>query len=195
MSSQAHDRGIHAVGPGAGGAVSAHVILGAGDQHILDAVSKHLPGSLGPVTAIASGPVSADSDEHLGALIATALDEITGEAIDAVGALVASAAGGPAPGAVRGIEPVAAQLTEQQVAVLLVASDIGGDSDGSRYWVGSRPTEFGAGDPGTGIPVPLEDGLVWAALHQDAIVVQLADRSGPLAGQPTAALLRRGAAS
>ena len=85
----------------AAAAVSAHVILGAGDQHILDAVSKHLPGS----------------------------------------------------------------------------------------------TEFGAGDPGTGIPVPLEDGLVWAALHQDAIIVQLAERSGPLAGQPTAALLRRGAAS
>jgi hypothetical protein len=175
--------------------VGAHVILGAGDQHILDAVAKHLPGSLGPVTAIASGPVPADSDELLGAQIATALDEITGEAIDAVGALVASAAAGPAPGAVRGIEAVAAQLTEQQVAVLLVASDIGRGSDGSRYWLGSRPTEFGAGDPGTGIPVPLEDGLVWAALHQDAIVVQLADRSGPLAGEPTAALLRRGAAA
>jgi hypothetical protein len=43
--------------------------------------------------------------------------------------------------------------------------------------------------------VPLEDGLVWAALHQDAIVVQLPDRSGPLAGQRAAALLRRGAAS
>ena len=37
--------------------------------------------------------------------------------------------------------------------------------------------------PGYGIPVPLEDGLVWAALRQDAIVVQLSDRSGPLAGQ------------
>jgi hypothetical protein len=34
-----------------------------------------------------------------------------------------------------------------------------------------------------------------AALHQDAVVVQLPDRSGPLAGQPAAALLRRGAAS
>ena len=43
--------------------------------------------------------------------------------------------------------------------------------------------------------VPLEDGLVWAALHQDAIVVQLPDRTGPLAGQPAAALLRRGPAS
>ena len=40
--------------------------------------------------------------------------------------------------------------------------------------------------------MPLEDGLVWAALHQDAIVVVLADRSGPLAGEPAAALLRRG---
>ena len=44
------------------------------------------------------------------------------------------------------------------------------------------------------IPVTLEDGLVWAALHQDAIVVQLPDRSGPLAAA-AAALLRRGAAS
>jgi hypothetical protein len=42
--------------------------------------------------------------------------------------------------------------------------------------------------------VPLEDGLVWAALHQDAIVVQLPDRTGPLAGEPAAALLRRGSA-
>jgi hypothetical protein len=44
----------------------------------------------------------------------------------------------------------------------------------------------------TGLAVPLEDGLVWAALHQDAIVVVLPDRTGPLAGEPTAALLRRG---
>ena len=28
--------------------------------------------------------------------------------------------------------------------------------------------------------VPLADGLAWAALHQDAIVVQLPDRAGPL---------------
>ena len=47
-------------------------------------------------------------------------------------------------------------------------------------------------DAGAEIPVPLEDGLVWAALHQDAIIVRLPDRSGPLAGQPVAALLRRG---
>jgi hypothetical protein len=43
--------------------------------------------------------------------------------------------------------------------------------------------------------VPLADGLAWAALHQDAIVVQLPDRAGPLAGQPAAALLRRGPAA
>ena len=34
-----------------------------------------------------------------------------------------------------------------------------------------------------------------AALHQDAIVVQLPDRAGPLAGWPAAALLRRGPAA
>ncbi|HEY1005169.1 MAG TPA: hypothetical protein VGD83_36595 [Streptosporangiaceae bacterium] len=183
----------------AAASVGAHIVLGAGDQHILDAVAKHLPGPFGPITTIASGPVPPDGDERLGPQIAAALDEITGEAISAVGDLVASAATAPEPGAVRGIEAVARQLAEQQVAVLLVASDISQD-DGPDYRLGSSPTQFGAGDEGTGdagaeIPVPLEDGLVWAALHQDAIVVQLPDRSGPLAGQPAAALLRRGAAS
>ena len=146
--------------------VNAHIVLGAGDQHILGAVAKHLPGSLGPVTAIAAGPLPTDSDEQLSHQIAAALDEITGEAIAAAGDLVASAATGPAHGAVRGIEAVAAQLAEQQVGVLLVAADIGQDGDE----------------------------LVWAALRQDAFVVQLPDRSGSLAGEPTAALLRRGAA-
>lgn len=183
----------------AAASVGAHIVLGAGDQHILDAVAKHLPGPFGPITTIASGPVPEDGDERLGGQIAAALDEITGEAISAVGDLVASAATAPEPGAVRGIEAVARQLAEQQVAVLLVASDISQD-DGRDYRLGSSPTQFGVGDEGTGdasaeIPVPLEDGLVWAALHQDAIVVQLPDRSEPLAGQPAAALLRRGAAS
>jgi hypothetical protein len=178
----------------AAASVGAHIVLGAGDQHILDAIGKHLPGPFGPITTIASGPVPDDGDERLGAQVAAALDEITGEAITAVGDLVASAATGPAPGAVRGIEAVAWQLAEQQVAVLLVASDISQDYDPD-YRLGSSPTQFGAGDEGAGIPVPLADGLVWAALHQDAIVVQLPDRSGALAGQPVAALLRRGAAS
>jgi hypothetical protein len=64
--------------------VGAHIVLGAGDQHILDAVAKHLPGPFGPITTIASGPVPEDGDERLGA---TALDEITGEASGAVGDL------------------------------------------------------------------------------------------------------------
>lgn len=184
----------------AAASVGAHIVLGAGDQHILDAIGKHLPGPFGPITTIASGPVPDDGDERLGAQVAAALDEVTEEAITAVGDLVASAATdpapatGPAPGAVRGIEAVAWQLAEQQVAVLLVASDISQDYDPD-YRLGSSPTQFGAGDEGAGIPVPLADGLVWAALHQDAIVVQLPDRSGALAGQPVAALLRRGAAS
>ena len=50
-------------------------------------------------------------------------------------------------------------------------------------------------DPAARTEVPLADGLAWAALHQDAIVVQLPDRAGPLAGQPVAALLRRGPAA
>jgi hypothetical protein len=175
----------------AAASVGAHIVLGAGDEHILAAVSGHLPGALSPITTIASGPVPADSDDQLSARIGAALDGITGEAIAAVADLVASSAVGPAPAAVRGIEAVAQQLAEQQVAVLLVAADISRDSAGASYRIGQRPTEFLVGDSAAGTQVPLEDGLVWAALHQDAIVVQVPDRSGPLDGQPTAALLRR----
>jgi hypothetical protein len=35
--------------------------------------------------------------------------------------------------------------------------------------------------------VPLDDGLVWAAVYQDAIVVQPPERTGPLAGESAAA--------
>jgi Bacterial archaeo-eukaryotic release factor family 2 len=175
--------------------VAAHVVLGAGDQHILDAIAAHLPETIGPLTAIAGGRAADGLDEHLAAGISAALDEITGAAIGAVGDLVASSAGGSSPGAVRGIEAVAEQLAEQQVAVLLVAADVAKDAAaGSTYRIGSRPTELLIDDADTGVEVPLEDGLVWAALHQDAIVVQLPDRDGPLAGEPAAALLRRGSA-
>jgi release factor family 2 len=179
----------------AAASIDAHIVLGAGDQHILEAVSGHLPGSLGPVITIASGSVSGSGDDQLGPEIAAALDEITAEATAAVGDLVASSAAGPEPAAVRGIESVAQQLAEQQVAVLLVAADIAGDTTGSSYWIGSRPTELLVDDSSIGTQVPLEDGLVWAALHQDAFVLQLPDRTGPLGGQPAAALLRRGAGS
>jgi hypothetical protein len=63
------------------------------------------------------------------------------------------------------------------------------------YRIGSRPTEFLVGESDTGTEVPLEDGLIWAALQQDAIIGQLPERTGPLAGEPAAALLRRGSAS
>jgi hypothetical protein len=80
--------------------------------------------------------------------------------------------------------------------VLLVAADIAADTDGARYGIGSHPTELlAAGDPAARTPVPLADGLAWAALHQDAIIVRLPDRAGPLAGQPAAALLRCGPAA
>ena len=175
--------------------VAAHVVLGAGDQHILDAIAEHLPETIGPIKAIAGGRAADGLDEHLGAEISAALDGITGAAIGAVGDLVDSLAEGPSPGAVRGIKAVAEQLAEQQVAVLLVAADVARDATaGSSYRIGSRPTEFLIDDSDTGAEVPLEDGLVWAALHQDAIVVQLPDRTGPLAGEPAAALLRRGSA-
>ena len=174
--------------------VGAHVVLGAGDQHILDAIGSHLPETIGPVTVIAGQRPADGLDDHLGAEISAALDEIANAVIGAVADLVASRAEGPDPGAVRGLKAVAEQLAEQQVAVLLVAADVARDADaGSTYRIGSRPTEFLVDDD-TGVEVPLEDGLVWAALHQDAIVVQLPDRSGPLAGEPAAALLRRGSA-
>jgi hypothetical protein len=133
--------------------VGAHIVLGAGDQHILDAVAKYLPGPFGPITTIASGPVPEDSDERLGAQITTALDEITGEAVSAVGDLVASAATGPAPGAVRGIQAAAWQLAEQQVAVLLVASGISQDAIVGSYrtapvrWPASRRRRCCAAEP------------------------------------------------
>lgn len=175
--------------------VAAHVVIGAGDEHILDAIASHLPETIGPVTAVAGGRAADGLDTHLSAGITAALDDITGAAIAAVGDLVASFAEGPDPAAVRGIKAVAEQLAEQQVAVLLVAADVARDADaGSTYGIGSRPTEFLVDDSDIGVEVPLEDGLVWAALHQDAIVVQLPDRTGPLAGEPAAALLRRGSA-
>jgi hypothetical protein len=173
--------------------VAAHIVLGAGDQHILDAIATHLPETTGPVTTIAGGRAADGLDEHLAAGIGAALDEITGAAIGAVGDLVASLAEGPSPAAVRGIKAVAEQLAEQQVAVLFVAADVAYDAAGSTYRIGDRPTELLIDDD-TGVEVPLEDGLVWAAVHQDAIVVQLPDRTGLLAGEPTAALLRRGSA-
>ena len=103
-----------------------------------------------------------------------------------------AAAPDPVPAAVRGIDAVAQQLAEEQVAVLLVAADISPDADGVSYRIGQRPTEFLVDDSDVGTEVPLDDGLVWAALHQDSIVVQLPGRTGPLDGQPAAALLRRG---
>jgi len=178
----------------AAASVGAHLVLGAGDQHILDAVAAHLPVSLQPITTIASGQVSTQSDDQLSARIGAALDGITAEAIGSVGGLVDSlaAAADPVPAAVRGIDAVAQQLAEEQVAVLLVAADISPDADGVSYRIGQRPTEFLVDDSDAGTEVPLDDGLVWAALHQDSIVVQLPGRTGPLAGQPAAALLRRG---
>ena len=176
--------------------VGAHIVLGAGDRHILDAVEGHLPESIGPITVIAGGREPGGRDDHVSGAIGAALDEITAAAVGAVGDLVASRAAQPGPTAVRGIKAVAEQLAEQQVAVLLVAADVARDADaGSSYRIGGRPTEFLVGDRDTGVEVPLEDGLVWAAVHQDAIVVQLPDRTGPLAGEPVAALLRRGSAS
>jgi hypothetical protein len=180
--------------------VGAHIVLGAGDQHILDAVAGHLPDSIGPVTTIAGGREADGLDDHLSAAIGAALDEITAAAISAVEDLVASRAEGRSegsvPAAVRGIEAVADQLAEQQVAALLVAADVArGANPGLSYRIGSRPTEFLVGESDTGTEVPLEDGLVWAALHQDAIIVQLPERTGPLADEPAAALLRRGSAS
>jgi hypothetical protein len=175
--------------------VDAHIVLGAGDQHILDAVAGHLPDSIRPITTIAGGRQPSGLDDHLGPAIGAALDGITTAATQAIGDRAASLAEGPSPGAVRGIEAVAEQLSEQQVAVLFVAADLARDAGtGPGYRIGLRPTQFLIGDRDPGVEVPLEDGLVWAALQQDAIVLELPDRGGPLAGEPAAALLRRGSA-
>ena len=171
----------------AAASVGAYLVLGAGEEQILDAVAGHLPASLRPITTIASGQVSTESDDQLSARIGAALDGITGEAIGTVGGLVTAAA-------VRGIDAVAQQLAEEQVAVLLLAADVSRDGEGGSYRIGRRPTEFLVGDSDAGTDVPLDDGLVWAALHQDSIIVQVPDRTGPLAGEPAAALLHRGRA-
>jgi hypothetical protein len=140
-----------------------------------------------------AGQLGADTDTAEALAVGAALDEITATAIDAVADLVAERAAEPTPAAVRGIAAVADQLAEQQVAVLLLAADVAAAAlPGVSYRIGSRPTEFLV-DEDEGTEVPLADGLVWAALNQDAIIVQLPDRTGPLAGEPAAALLRRGA--
>ena len=172
--------------------VGAHIVLGAGDQHILDAIAGHLADSIGPITTLAGGREPDGLDEHLSDAIGAALDEITATAIGAVGDLVAEHADGPTLAAVRGIEAVALQLAEQQVAVLLLAADVAEAAlPAVSYRIGRQPTEFLVGES-EGTEVPLADGLVWAALHQDAIIIQRPDRTGPLAGEPAAALLHRG---
>jgi hypothetical protein len=173
--------------------VGAHIVLGAGDQHILDAVGEHLSGSLGPIITIDGRRTRSGRDDHLGAAIGAALDQIAAAATSEIGDEIAAKAGGENPGAVRGVKAVAEQLAQEQVAVLLLAADVAREEDPSNsYVLGGSPTELVPANSVTGLAVPLEDGLVWAALHQDAIVVVLPDRDGPLAGEPAAALLRRG---
>jgi hypothetical protein len=146
----------------AAASVSAHVVLGAGDHHILDAVSAHLPSSLGPVVTIDADLVPVDSDAELAARIGAALDGITGEDITAAINEISSLAVKPSPGAVIGAKDVADQLAEQQVAVLLVAD---------------------------GFDDAVADEWVWSALHQDAIVARAPLSDQPVAallrrGQP-----------
>jgi hypothetical protein len=173
--------------------VGAHIVLGAGDQHILDAVGAHLSGSLGPIITIDGRRTRSGRDDHMGPAIGAALDQIAAAATREIGDEIAAHVGGDNPGAVRGLKAVAEQLAEEQVAVLLLAADIAREEDPSNsYVLGGSPTELVPANSVTGLAVPLEDGLVWAALHQDAIVVVLPDRNGPLAGEPAAALLRRG---
>src|SRR5260370_390928 len=195
-TAQALERGAGAASAGgAQVAVAAHAEPTPASRRVRAAIAGHLPETIGPVTAIAGGRAADGLDSHLSAGISAAIDDITSAAIVAVGDLVASRAEGPNPAAVRGIKAVAEQLAEQQVAVLLVAADLAQDAAvGSSYGIGSPPTEFLVDDSDIGGEVPLEDGLVWAALHQDAIVVRLPDSTGPPAGEPAAALLRRGSA-
>jgi Bacterial archaeo-eukaryotic release factor family 2 len=195
-----NDRFIAARVTEAASGVGAHVILGAGDPHVLGAIAEHLPDSLGPVTIVAAGPFARDNDDQpvaeaeLSAGLENALRDITATAADDIADLVAASATAADPGAVRGLEAVARQLTNGQVAVLLVAADAA-DDDAGYYRIGDRPTEFLVGadaSAGGGAPVTLESGLAWAALHQDAVVLRLPDRGGVLEGHPVAALLRHG---
>ncbi len=77
--------------------------------------------------------------------------------------------------------------------LVAVGSSSGGDF-GPGYRIGATRPNFSPVTAAKASRVPLDDGLVWAALHQDAIVAQLPARNGPLADDPAAALLRRGRA-
>ena len=124
----------------------------------------------GPVTTIASGPVSTDNDDQFSARIGTALDGIAAGAISAVGDLVASSAAAEDPVAVRGIEAVAGQLAQEQVAVLLLASDIGREGDGAGYRIGRRHQLLAAtpATPPAAPPAAPRSAGGWAALGRAA---------------------------
>jgi hypothetical protein len=49
----------------AAASVGAHIVLGAGDQHILDAVDGHLPESVGPITTIPGSRQPGGLDDRL----------------------------------------------------------------------------------------------------------------------------------
>src|ERR1022692_1232591 len=67
-------RVIHsAAGYSCADSVGAHIVLGAGDQHILDAVEGHLPNSVWPITTIAGRREPGGLDERLSAAIGAAL--------------------------------------------------------------------------------------------------------------------------
>ena len=72
----------------AAGRVGAHIVLGTGDRHVLEAVGSHLPGTIGPVTVIGD----TREPDDLSARIGAALDEITAAAAAAVADLVATLA-------------------------------------------------------------------------------------------------------
>ena len=173
----------------AAASVGAHIVLGAGDQHILDAVrgpparcrsvrSPRSPQARCPRTATSrSAPGSAPP-------------------------WTGSPARPSAPSGTWLPHPPQARLTGSMPSPSSWPSSRSPCCSWrptSHGTATARATGSGAARPSSssatrdaGTEVPLEDGLTWAALHQDAIIVRLPDRSGPLAGQPVAALLRRG---
>ena len=177
--------------------VGAHIVLGAGDQHILDAVAGHLPDSLGPVTTIAGGrePDGRDDSPRRRDRRRPRRDHRRGHQRRRGPGCRARRGAGPGRGSRhRGRRRAAGRAAGRRAPG--GGSDVARDAQpGVSYRIGSRPTEFLVGESDAGTEVPLADGLVWAALHQDAIIVQLPDRAGPLAGEPAAALLRRGPAA
>ena len=182
----------------AAASVGAHIVLGAGDQHILDAVARHLPGPLRPVTTIAAGPVPTDSDDRLSARIVRRPGRRSaGEASPAPsGTWLRSSTAGPAA---CGIDARPRSSSARRAAGRRCVHRGGrprtARSTARATGSGAVPTDVHRRATPTSAPkVPTErTGLrLRPRCTSDAIVVRLPEPHPARCRQPVAAVLRRG---